>query len=212
MVLEGSLRECEGCSVAKGLGKPIGRTTPTKADKVFGRLFVDICGEKSAESIGGKRYMLLICDDFSRFTWTYFMRQKSDTIPLFEQVSADERVAGNPSAVEVVRLNKGGEFKGDFARLCRGHNIRQEFTTADCAKFKRVAERHIAMVELAGMAAPVQAKSFDRGFKIPSCSRLWSARNYWACYALNHTATGGLSLSDESFPNGGARGAFAKPS
>ena len=37
MVLGGSLRECEGCSVAKGLGKPIGRTTSTRADKVFGR-------------------------------------------------------------------------------------------------------------------------------------------------------------------------------
>ncbi|CAM9984420.1 unnamed protein product, partial [Ascophyllum nodosum] len=65
VVLEGSLRECERCSVAKGLGKPIGRTTSTRADKVFGRLFVDICGAKSVESIGGKRYMLLICDDFS---------------------------------------------------------------------------------------------------------------------------------------------------
>ena len=34
-VLEESLRECEGCSVAKRLGKPIGRTTWTRADKVL---------------------------------------------------------------------------------------------------------------------------------------------------------------------------------
>ena len=84
VVLDGSLRECERCSVAKGLGKPIGRKTSTRVDKVFSRLFVDICGEKSVKSIGGRRYMLLICDDFSRFTWTYFMRQKSDTVALFE--------------------------------------------------------------------------------------------------------------------------------
>ena len=44
VVLEESLRECEGCSVAKGLVKPIGRTTSTRTDKVFGRLLVDICG------------------------------------------------------------------------------------------------------------------------------------------------------------------------
>ena len=54
VVLQGSLRECEGCSVAKGLGKPFGSTTSTRANKVFGRLFVDICGDKSVESIGGK--------------------------------------------------------------------------------------------------------------------------------------------------------------
>ena len=103
VVLEGSLRECEGCALAKGLGKPIGRKTSARTDKVFDRLFVDICGTKSVESIGGKRYMLLMCDDFSRFTWTYFMRQKSDVITLFEQFVAGKRVAGIPSVVEVVR-------------------------------------------------------------------------------------------------------------
>ena len=53
--------------------------------------------------------MLLICNDFSRFTWTYFMRQKSDTVALFEQFWADERVAGTPSAVEkwYVRMREG---------------------------------------------------------------------------------------------------------
>ena len=71
MVLEGSLRELEGCSVAKGLDKPIGRATSTREDKAFGRLFVDMCCETSVTSIRIKRYMLLTCDDFSRFTWTY---------------------------------------------------------------------------------------------------------------------------------------------
>ncbi|CAM9871733.1 unnamed protein product, partial [Ascophyllum nodosum] len=88
VVLEVSLRECEGCSVANDLRKPIGRTTSTRVDKIFGRLFVNIYGEKSVESIEGKRYMLLICGDFSRFTWPYFMRQKSDTVALFEQFLA----------------------------------------------------------------------------------------------------------------------------
>ena len=90
------------------LGEPIGRTTSTRADNVFGRLFIDICGEKFVKSIGGKGYMLLICDDFKRFTWTYFMRQKSDTVALFEQFLADEQVAGTLPAIEVVRWDEGG--------------------------------------------------------------------------------------------------------
>ena len=103
---------------------------------------------------------------------------------------ADECVAGTPSAVKMIRSDEGGEFEGDFAKLCRRHNnIRQEFTTADSAIFNGVAECHIAMIESAGRAAQVQAKSFFCGFRIPSGSRLWSARNYWACYALNRTAT-----------------------
>ena len=95
------------------------------------------------------------------------MRQKSDTNPFFLQFLADERATGTPSAVEAVR-----DFKGDFAKLCRRNNIRQEFTTADSAKFNVVAERHIAMVESANIAAQVQAKSLFSGFKISFGRRL----------------------------------------
>ena len=63
--------------------------------------------------------------------------------------------------------------------------------------FNSVAERHIAMVESAGMAAQVQAKSLFRGFKISSGSRLWSARNYRACYALNCGVTS-ANVGDKS--------------
>ena len=69
--------------VATCLGKSIDITSSTKADKVFGRLVVDICEKRSGASIGGKQYMLLIYDDFSRFTWTYFMRQKLDNFVIF---------------------------------------------------------------------------------------------------------------------------------
>ena len=82
-----------------------------RADKVLGRLFVDICREKCVASIERKLYMLLICNELSRITWTYFMRQKSDTVALFEQILADERVAETPSAVEVVRADEGGNSK-----------------------------------------------------------------------------------------------------
>ena len=117
--------------------------------------------------------MLLICDDFSRFTSTYFMRQKSGTAALFEQSMADECVTGNPSAVEVVRLDEGGGFKGAFENFCRRHNIRQTFTIADSAKSSGVAGCHITMVESAGRAAQVQAKSLFRGYKfrlVADCS------------------------------------------
>ena len=82
--------------------------------------------------------------------------------------------------MEVVRLDEGGEVRGDFAKLCRRHNVRQEFTAADSAKFNGLTECHIAIVESAGMATQVQATSPFRGFKIMSGSRLWSARKYWA--------------------------------
>ena len=105
------------------------------------------------------------------------MRQKSDTVTLFEQFWANKRVADTPAAIELVRSHEEGNCKGDFAKLFRRHIILQEFT-ADSANFNGVAESHIAMIESAGMAAQVQAKSLFRAFKISSGSSVWSARNY----------------------------------
>ena len=77
-------------------------------------------------------------------------------------------MAETPSAVEVVHSDEGGEFRGDFAKLCRRHNIRQEVTTVDSAKFNGVAERHIEIVESAGMSAQVQQSHFfvDSKFRL----------------------------------------------
>ena len=89
------------------------------------------------------------------------MRLKSDTVALFEQFLADERVAGTRSAVEMIRSDEGGEFKGDFAKLCRRYNIRQECNAADSANINGVAECHIAMVESAGMATQYKQITFS---------------------------------------------------
>ena len=65
--LTGTLREYQGCSIAKGRAKPIATTTGTQAVKPGGRIFLDVCGGKSVQLIGGKKYMLTIRGDFTRF-------------------------------------------------------------------------------------------------------------------------------------------------
>ena len=70
--------------MAKGLRKSIKQSTHTRAGKKLGRVFVDLSGPKVVESLGRKRYTL---DDFSRYTWVYFMRHKSDAAELFKHSS-----------------------------------------------------------------------------------------------------------------------------
>lgn len=36
------------------------------------------------ESISGKRYVYVVVDDFSRFTWVNFIKEKSDTFEVFK--------------------------------------------------------------------------------------------------------------------------------
>ena len=133
--------------------------------------------------------MLMIGDDFTRFNAVYFMRGKDEVSRYFRQYLADYRFTGAPFPVETVRTDDAAEFKGGaFADFCRERGIRQEFTTADSPQFNRVAERGIAMIESAGIAAIIQAGLNFRGMGIPSGNSLWAAQAYWACHALNSTA------------------------
>ncbi|GJT38844.1 retrovirus-related pol polyprotein from transposon TNT 1-94 [Tanacetum coccineum] len=42
-------------------------------------LHMDLCGPMRVASINGKKYILVIVDDFSRYTWVYFLRSKDET-------------------------------------------------------------------------------------------------------------------------------------
>ena len=85
--------------MAKGLRNPNTKTSKSRADKRGGRIFLDVCGPKSVRSVGGKEYMLLVKDDYSRFSAVYFIRSKSEVSKYFKQYLADHRFSGTPSPV-----------------------------------------------------------------------------------------------------------------
>ena len=116
----GDLHECRGCSMAKGLRKPIARSTHTRAAKKLQRVFVGLSGQMIVQSIRGKRYILIARDDYTRFTRVYFVRHKSDAASAFESFLAEVRADGTPSTVMAVRSDNGREsfsekLSGNFA-------------------------------------------------------------------------------------------------
>ena len=68
---------CAACEVGKQhkQGHPI--TIDSKIVKPLELLHTDLCGPSIVSTLNNKRYILVIVDDFSRFTWIYFLRQKS---------------------------------------------------------------------------------------------------------------------------------------
>ncbi|GJX89259.1 retrovirus-related pol polyprotein from transposon TNT 1-94 [Tanacetum coccineum] len=47
--------------------------------EVLHTLHVDLCRPMRVQSINGKKYILVIVDDYSRFTWVKFLRSKDET-------------------------------------------------------------------------------------------------------------------------------------
>ena len=97
--LLGTLRRCTGCSMAKGYRKPIHSSTKSRASEKLGRVFGDVSGPKRTLSLLGKRYIMLVKDDFSRYAWVCFLKHKSEAADAFRKCLADLRADGVPSKV-----------------------------------------------------------------------------------------------------------------
>nr|GFB09454.1 hypothetical protein [Tanacetum cinerariifolium] len=70
---------------------------------------MDLCGPMRVASINRKRYVLVIVDDYSRYTWTHFLRSKDETPEvLIDFLRLVQR--GLQAQVRVVRTDKGTEI------------------------------------------------------------------------------------------------------
>ena len=52
--------------------------------RVLELLHMDVMGPMQVESIRGKRYVFVCVDDYSRFSWVSFLREKFNTFNAFE--------------------------------------------------------------------------------------------------------------------------------
>ncbi|GKD83574.1 retrovirus-related pol polyprotein from transposon TNT 1-94, partial [Tanacetum coccineum] len=73
-------------------------------------LHMDLCGPMRIASIIGKRYVLVIVDDYSRYTWVHFLRSK-DEAPEVIKTFLKRITVLLQSPIIIVRTENGTEFK-----------------------------------------------------------------------------------------------------
>nr|GEV91310.1 hypothetical protein [Tanacetum cinerariifolium] len=84
------------------------KTTPSSKRRLQ-LLHMDLCGPMRVESINGKKYVLVIVDYYSRYTWTHFLRSKDETPEvLIDFLRLVQR--GLHAQVRIVRTDNGTEF------------------------------------------------------------------------------------------------------
>ncbi|GJS09891.1 retrovirus-related pol polyprotein from transposon TNT 1-94 [Tanacetum coccineum] len=72
-------------------------------------LHIDLCGPMRVESINGKKYILVIVDDYSRYTWTLLLRSKDETREVLKDFL--KMIERNLQAqVIIVRTDRGTKF------------------------------------------------------------------------------------------------------
>ncbi|GJU78340.1 retrovirus-related pol polyprotein from transposon TNT 1-94 [Tanacetum coccineum] len=75
----GKYHLCSACQLRKS--KKHTHTPKTKNTnlEVLNTLHMDLCGLIRMQTLNGKKYILVIIDDYSRFTWVKFLRSKDET-------------------------------------------------------------------------------------------------------------------------------------
>ncbi|GJY74227.1 retrovirus-related pol polyprotein from transposon TNT 1-94 [Tanacetum coccineum] len=75
---------CSSCELGKAKRSSFKSLTITRSKKRLDLLHMDLCGPMRIESINGKKYILVIVNDFSRYTWTLFLRSKDETLEVLK--------------------------------------------------------------------------------------------------------------------------------
>ncbi|GJW68602.1 retrovirus-related pol polyprotein from transposon TNT 1-94 [Tanacetum coccineum] len=69
---------CSACEQGKIHRKHHKSKTAFASNKPLYLLHMDLCGPMRVESINGKRYVLVVVDDYSRYTWVFFLHSKDE--------------------------------------------------------------------------------------------------------------------------------------
>jgi len=80
-----------------------------KANKPLELVHTDVCGPIKPMLTGHNRYFITFIDDFSRKTWVYFLKRKSEMLNCFKDFKAIiEKQSGYN--IRTMKSDQGGEY------------------------------------------------------------------------------------------------------
>ncbi|GJV60010.1 putative ribonuclease H-like domain-containing protein [Tanacetum coccineum] len=139
-------------------------------------LHMDLFGPTSIRSIDHKHYSLVVTDDFSRFSWVFFLGSKDETFYILRDfiTFVENQLT---KKVKAIRCDNGTEFKNsNLIELCGSKGIKRDYSVARTPQQNGVAERkNRTLIEA--------ARTMLADSKLPTM--FWTEAVSTACYVLN---------------------------
>jgi transposase InsO family protein len=132
---------CSACQAGKQVGVHHPHKNIMTTDKPLELLHMDLFGPIAYISISGSKYCLVIVDDHSRFTWVFFLKDKSQTQ---ETLKGFLRRAQNEFVLRIkrIRSDNGSEFKNSqIEGFLEDEGIKHEFSSPYTPQQNGVVER-----------------------------------------------------------------------
>jgi len=120
---------CGPCQLGKQTRTTHKKTSGIHTSRNLELLHMDLMGPTRTASLSGKKYILVIVDDYSWYTWVLLLWEKSDAFEaaqrLFKKIQIEQECP-----IMRIRSDHGREFKNaHFEEYCHSCGIQQEFSS-----------------------------------------------------------------------------------
>ena len=100
---------CEGCMLGKQHRQPFPSGKAWRAKEPLELVHTDVCGPMRTPSHERNRYFILFIDDYTRMTWVYFLRERSQVFETFKRFKTYvEKQSGRH--IKSIRSDRGTEY------------------------------------------------------------------------------------------------------
>nr|GEZ09262.1 integrase, catalytic region, zinc finger, CCHC-type, peptidase aspartic, catalytic [Tanacetum cinerariifolium] len=101
---------CSTCQLGKSKKHTHKSKTKNTNLEVLNTLHMDLCGPMRVQTINGKKYILVVLDEYSRFTWVKFLRSKDETLEVIIKFITQIQVGLNKRIGTEFITDDGTEF------------------------------------------------------------------------------------------------------
>ena len=118
---------CGPCQMGKQTKSTHPKVNVVATSRPLELLHMDLMGPMRIESMGRKRYIMVVVDDFSRYCWVKFLTKKSEACDKMERLC---KRLQNEKGVHIVKIRSDHrkEFENaKFETFCNEHGIKKEF-------------------------------------------------------------------------------------
>ncbi|GJX34154.1 retrovirus-related pol polyprotein from transposon TNT 1-94 [Tanacetum coccineum] len=133
---------CDACKMGKQAHVSHKAKNIVSTTKCLELLHMDLFGPSAVRSYRGNRYTLVIVDDYSRYTWSRFLKDKTKA---FDQFKIFSRQIQNQLGCSIVsiRTDHGREFDNEvqFGEFCTANGITHNFSAPCTPQLNGVVER-----------------------------------------------------------------------
>jgi hypothetical protein len=132
---------CEGCILGKHPEEKFEKGKERRASSSLELVHNDLMGPFPHPSISKARYVLTFIDDYSHYTWVYFLRQKSE---VFEHLKDFKALVETQTRkkIKILHTENGGEYiNKDVQYLCHEAAIQLQHTVPYTPQQNGVAKR-----------------------------------------------------------------------